>query len=62
VVGTAGVKLGVSDGISLLVGETVDVGEITGVAVPVSGTVRMIGVAVTMTGVREGIGDQTGKG
>jgi hypothetical protein len=57
-----GVLVAVGGGISVLVGVTGSTTVTPGTAVSVKGSVRMIGVAVTMLGVREGITVQTGKG
>ena len=58
----AGIGVLVAVGISVLVGVAGTITVIPGTAVSVKGSVRMIGVAVTMLGVREGITVQTGKG
>jgi hypothetical protein len=61
-VGGISVLVGVGEGISVLVSVTGTMTVTPGIVVSVKGRVIMIGVAVTMLGVREGIGVQTGNG
>jgi len=61
-VGGIGVLVGVSEGISVFVRVTGAMIVTSGATVAVKGRVRMIGVAVTMFGVRDGITVHTGNG
>jgi hypothetical protein len=61
-VGGIGVLVGVSEGGSVLVGVTEATTVALGIMVSVNGRVMMIGVAVTMLGVRDGMGVHTGNG
>jgi hypothetical protein len=61
-VGGMGVFVGVGEGVSVFVRVTGTRTVTPGMAVSVKGRVIMMGVAVTILGVREGITVQTGKG
>ncbi len=61
-VGVVGVLVDVGKGVSVLVSVTGTRTVTPGITVAVKGRLSMIGVAVTMLGVREGIGVQTGNG
>jgi hypothetical protein len=61
-VGGIDVLVGVSEGISVFVRVTGTMAVTPGITVSVKGRVIMIGVAVTMLGVREGTTVQTGNG
>jgi hypothetical protein len=61
-VGGIAVLVGVGEGVSVFVRVTGTRTVTPGIKVAVKGRVSMIGVAVTMLGVREGIGVQTGNG